>query len=135
MSLSLARSTLITMLKASTTLTVYADGENFTPRSTSDYPFARFTFMPVETIKRSIGNGGTKELSGLAQVDLYYTRSINSSTDAFTQADTIVTAFTPQTVILADGRLIIEMAWYEVAKQEASAIGLPVYIRWTLYQS
>lgn len=135
MSHSQIRNALIAKLKLAVTIPVYVDGENFTPKSTSSYPFVRFTFMPKETVKRSLGNGGTKELGGLAQIDLYYSRSTDSADAAFILSDTIVNAFTPQTITIASGKLVVEMAWSEVAKQEASTIGVPVFIRWSSYQS
>ena len=141
MSLSTARTYLIDTLRASTLLSVYADGENFTPRSTNDYPFIRFTFMPNSSSRGplvagenvSLGATNKKFYAGLVRIDLYYSRSSNSATSALTTAESVVDTFVPTTIALSDSQLNIEASWFEEIRQEDSAIGVPVFIRWSNY--
>jgi hypothetical protein len=112
-----------------------------TLRSTSDYPFARFTIMPNASSRGPLTSGETlsvgqttkKFYAGLARIDLYYSRSGNTATTALTAAESVIDAFTPTTITLADSQLNIEASWFEEMRQEQSAIGLPVFIRWSNY--
>jgi len=141
MSLSSTRTSLISTLNAAVTIPVYVDGENFTPKSVKDLPFIRFTFMPNQSTRGPLASGESQHIgavnkkfyAGLARIDLYYSRSANSATDAFATAEQVVAAFMPTTVILADSQLIIEASWFEEIRQEDSAIGVPVFIRWSNY--
>ena len=100
MSISSTRTSLLTTLKAVTGIPiVYSEGENFTPKSMKDYPFVRFTILPNTSNRGPLSGGGTTCLSGtkkfytgLARIDLYFTRSANSSDSALALAEAVVAA-------------------------------------------
>lgn len=141
MSLSTTRNTLIDTLRLATTIPVYVDGENFTPKSTSNYPFIRFTFMPNNSSRGVLVSGESQSIAainkkfyaGLARIDIFYSRSANAATTAMLAAEEIIDVFLPATITLTDSQLNIEASWFEELRQEDSAIGLPVFIRWSNY--
>lgn len=109
--------------------TIKVEGENFKPTKTGDYPFVRFMVQPRESTPRDL-NSGKQIGAGLIWIQLFYSRSNNNADAAYLMADSILDAFPLSTTILDDSQLMIEASWSEKITEEASAIMLPIFIRY-----
>lgn len=133
MSATEIRSELLTTLQGITGIpTIVTEDENFKPKTSDDYPFTRFTFIPGESVQDDISTGSYR-LQGRARIDLYYTRSLDSADTARVMAETIVAAYSPEIIQLTGVQLTIESCWFEAVRHELSATNIPVFVRWTAY--
>lgn len=132
MSIAMVNQFLVEKLKAATgDMTLITDGQNFTPKGLQDYPFARFALLPRETVQRDIGGRNIAEEAGLVAINIYFSRNINSITDALVLAEMIKAQFPVSNNILDNGnQLIIQAAWIETVRHEDAAFGVPIFIRW-----
>lgn len=133
MTVATARTSMLATLQSITDIpSIKVEGENFKPTKSTDYPFIRFMVQPRESTPRDLGSG--KQIaSGLAWIQLYYSRSNNSVADAYTLADQILNTFELGSTLLDDSQLVITASWSEKVTEEASAIVLPIFIRWVNY--
>ena len=109
---------------------VKSEDENFTPKSTKDYPFARITMLPAESRQRDI-NSGKQILRGLVRIDLFVTRSLNTTAASKEVAESIVDAMRPATqTVLSDCSLQIEASWIEATRYDGTVANIPIFVRW-----
>lgn len=127
--LSTVRTSLLARLVQATALRVVTEGENFQPKSLTDYPFARFTMRPRESSLNTIGVNGVTQEAGFLSIHLWYSRNINTIDDALEEAESILSAFTPSVEVEDDEQLIIEMSWIEGVQHETNVFGIPIFVR------
>lgn len=131
MSLSLIKSELMEILQSVTGLPkIINEDENFKPKTNADYPFTRATLIPAESRRQDL-NSGKQQKRGLFRIDLFGSRSLNTSLNISTVAEAIETAFSPTLIVITNGQLIIEAVWTEVTKYEGTVMQVPVFVRWS----
>ena len=132
MSLSTIRTELLNKLDAVVGVPPIKDeDENFKPATSKDYPFARVTLMPAESKQQDL-NSGKQTIKGLLRIDLFSTRSLNTTAVSRAVAESIVDSIRPATqTILSDCALTIEASWIEATRYDGTAANIPVYIRWS----
>lgn len=130
MTQSIIRDRLVDTLEGITSLPrIVYEGENFKPTTSNDYPFIRFTFLPAESIQGDLTASQTSS-RGLARIDVFCSRTSNSASEARALAETIIAAYPASLTLVETVQLTIEQAWFEQTNQEATAISIPVFVRW-----
>ena len=108
---------------------VVAEGENYTPKGMQEYPIARFSVIPRETVFQTLA---FKEEAGLTAITLYFSRALNTIDEALELAETVKNAFPPQNTQLDDGnQLLVLRTWIEAVRHEDNVFGIPIFIRWS----
>lgn len=131
MSLSLIKSELMEILQSVTGLPkIINEDENFKPKTNADYPFTRATLIPAESRRQDL-NSGKQQKRGLFRIDLFGSRSLNTSLNISTVAEAIEVKFMPTLIPITNGQLIIEAVWTEVTKYEGTVMQVPVFVRWS----
>lgn len=133
MSIITARNKMLQMLQGVDGIpAIKTEGQNFKPATTKDYPFVRFMVQPRESTVQDISSG-KQTASGLTWIQLYFSRSLNSSDSAFELADKVVRAYPLGSYLLEDDQLVIQTCWSEKIDEDASTIMIPVYVRWSVF--
>lgn len=93
--------------------------------------WSRATLMPSRTLQPNVGTGGTAEMNGLYQVDLFYPMNQGMAL-ANAMVDAVIDTFPRGMLIAEDGLFVqIESAWREAVQRDEPFMNVPVTVSWS----
>lgn len=93
--------------------------------------FSRATLLPARSYQMNVGPGGTMQLLGLYQIDLFYPINTGVST-INAMVDAVIAAFPKGFLTDADGVVVqIDVSWRETGRRVEQFYSVPVAVSWT----
>lgn len=105
--------------------------ENTSNIAKTGTPFSRLTILPARATQLTVGVDGRDQVSGLAQLDLFYPLNAGTAT-VNAMVDTVLDSF-PRGLTLTSGdtQVHIQVVWREAGRRLDQFYNVPVVIQWS----